>query len=83
MKNGLNIGTGKMKLMAVCLCICSLTAISQEPKTKKQEKKQEPEKAAFAVPDTTKAERPADTLYLEQAKVLNKLDSMINEKQKK
>ena len=32
--------------------------------------------------DTTRVERPADTIYLEQKKVMNKLDSLIN-KQKK
>jgi len=81
MKKERNIGTGKMKLMAVLFSICALT-ISQEPtKENKRRAKQAP--AKVIVDTTTTVSRPADTLYLEQSIVLNKLDSLIQEKQKK
>lgn len=53
-------------------------------------KGQEPEKKQQPVQDTTVvqierhvAERPADTLYLKQSLAMDKLDSLIQEKQKK
>lgn len=64
--------------------IILLTVNSQEP-TKKQ-KKERKEQVPAHVYDTTTvsvAKRAADTLYMEQSIVLNKLDSLIQEKQKK
>ena len=52
----------------------------QEPK-KKKPRKQEP---VSAVSDTTIVnERKADSIYLKQSVHMEKLDSIINEKQKK
>lgn len=64
--------------------IISLAAAQEPAKKTKKEKKQEP-KSANVIDTITvsKVERAADTLYLEQSIVLNKLDSLIQEKQKK
>lgn len=66
--------------MAVCFFILSLTAVSQEPAAKKKEK---PTHASMIVQDTTIVTREADSLYVKQSIVMNRLDSLIQEKQKK
>lgn len=54
--------------------------VGQEPQKKTKNKQQEPMK--IIVQDTTRSERLADTIYLEQKKLMNQLDSLID-KQKK
>lgn len=62
--------------------IISLTATSQEP-TEKQKKGKAVSPNVVDTVTVSRSERVADTLYLEQSIVLNKLDSLIQEKQKK
>lgn len=80
MKNERSIGTGRMKLMVVLFSICALT-ISQEPA--KEKKKDKPTHFQGTVQDTTASERLPDTLYMKQSIALDRLDSLIQKKQKK
>ena len=66
--------------MAVLFSICALT-ISQEP-TSKQKKKEQPTHYQGVVYDTVIAEQFPDTIHMKQSIVLDRLDSLINEKQK-
>ena len=74
-----------MKSIIYIVLVVGLVGISYPLKTEALSP-QDPEKnvqdTIKIVHDTTKVERPADTIYLEQKKVMNKLDSLIN-KQKK
>lgn len=70
-----------MRLTVVLLSICVLTLNSQEHEKKKKEKNI-PGSYNVIVQDTTKSERKADTIYLEQSKALNALDSLNQNKKK-
>ena len=75
-----------MKSIIYIVLVVGLVGISYPLKTEALSP-QDPEKNVqdtikVVYHDTTKVERPADTIYLEQKKMMNKLDSLIN-KQKK
>ena len=48
-----------------------------------EKKSKKPQSAKIIVDTTIVSERAADTIYMEQTKVISKLDSLIQEKQKK
>jgi len=55
----------------------------QEPAKKIKKKKDQPPAVVVDTITVSTVERAADTIYLEQSIVLDKLDSLIQEKQKK
>ena len=82
MKKERSIGIGKMRLTAVLLCLWSLIVISQEP-TKENRKRAQQQPYKVVLDTTVTASRSADTLYLQQSLHLDRLDSLILEKQKR